>query len=54
MEVGMDAADGVEEYLAALPGDQRAALEDLRATIRAAAPEATEAQTTRSLSGAGV
>jgi uncharacterized protein YdhG (YjbR/CyaY superfamily) len=33
----------VEEYLGALPADQRAALEELRATIRAAAPEATEA-----------
>jgi uncharacterized protein YdhG (YjbR/CyaY superfamily) len=34
---------GVEDYLAALPEDQRAALELLRTTIRAAAPEATEA-----------
>jgi uncharacterized protein YdhG (YjbR/CyaY superfamily) len=33
---------GVEDYLAALPEDQRAALEKLRETIRAAAPEATE------------
>jgi uncharacterized protein YdhG (YjbR/CyaY superfamily) len=33
---------GVEEYLAALPGERRAALEMLRATIRAAAPEAAE------------
>jgi uncharacterized protein YdhG (YjbR/CyaY superfamily) len=32
----------VEDYLAPLPEDQRAALEKLRATIRAAAPEATE------------
>jgi uncharacterized protein YdhG (YjbR/CyaY superfamily) len=32
----------VEEYLASLPQDKRAALERLRATIRAAAPEATE------------
>jgi len=32
----------VEEYLAALPADQRTILEALRATIRAAAPEATE------------
>lgn len=32
----------VEQYLAALPADQRAALEVLRATIRAAAPDATE------------
>jgi uncharacterized protein YdhG (YjbR/CyaY superfamily) len=33
----------VEAYLAAVQEDQRAALERLRATIRAAAPEATEA-----------
>jgi uncharacterized protein YdhG (YjbR/CyaY superfamily) len=33
---------GVEDYLAALPEDRRAALELLRTTIRAAAPEATE------------
>lgn len=32
----------VEEYLAALPEAPRAALEKLRKTIRAAAPEATE------------
>lgn len=32
----------VEEYLAALPADQRAVLEKLRATIRSAAPDATE------------
>jgi uncharacterized protein YdhG (YjbR/CyaY superfamily) len=32
----------VEEYLAALPDERRAALEDLRRTIRAAAPAATE------------
>lgn len=32
----------VEEYLAALPEESRVALETLRATIRAAAPEATE------------
>jgi uncharacterized protein YdhG (YjbR/CyaY superfamily) len=32
----------VEEYLAALPEVPRAALEKLRMTIRAAAPEATE------------
>jgi uncharacterized protein YdhG (YjbR/CyaY superfamily) len=32
----------VEAYLAALPAQQRAVLEDLRATIRAAAPDATE------------
>lgn len=33
----------VEEYLAGLPKEQRAALEGLRKTIKAAAPEATEA-----------
>jgi uncharacterized protein YdhG (YjbR/CyaY superfamily) len=33
---------GVEDYLAALPADQRSALEKLRTTIRAAAPEASE------------
>ena len=32
----------VEAYLAALPDDQRTALERLRATIRSAAPNATE------------
>jgi uncharacterized protein YdhG (YjbR/CyaY superfamily) len=32
----------VEDYLAALPEEPRAALEELRKTIRAAAPEATE------------
>ena len=32
----------VEDYLAALPQEARAALEKLRKTIRAAAPEATE------------
>ena len=32
----------VEAYLASLPDDQRTVLEGLRATIRAAAPEATE------------
>jgi uncharacterized protein YdhG (YjbR/CyaY superfamily) len=32
----------VDEYLAAIPEGQRAALEQLRQTIRAAAPEATE------------
>jgi len=33
---------GVEDYLAALPADRRAAMETLRQAIRAAAPEATE------------
>ena len=32
----------VDDYLAALPEDQRAALEKLRQTIRATAPEAAE------------
>jgi uncharacterized protein YdhG (YjbR/CyaY superfamily) len=32
----------IDAYLTALPGDQRAALEKLRGTIRAAAPEAVE------------
>jgi uncharacterized protein YdhG (YjbR/CyaY superfamily) len=32
----------VGDYLAALPEEQRAALEKIRKTIRAAAPEATE------------
>lgn len=36
------AAGTVDEYLAALPESQRAALERLRKQIRAAAPEATE------------
>jgi len=35
-------AASVDEFLAAIPPDQRAALEDLRRVIRAAAPEATE------------
>jgi uncharacterized protein YdhG (YjbR/CyaY superfamily) len=32
----------VEDYLDTLPSDRRAGVEDLRRTIRAAAPEATE------------
>jgi uncharacterized protein YdhG (YjbR/CyaY superfamily) len=32
----------VDEYLAALPDDRRAALEELRTTVRAAAPDAIE------------
>jgi uncharacterized protein YdhG (YjbR/CyaY superfamily) len=32
----------VDEYLAALPADRRGPMEDLRRTIRAAAPDATE------------
>ena len=35
--------DSVDAYMAKLPDDRRAAMEDLRRTIRAAAPEATEA-----------
>ena len=34
---------GVEDYMSALPDERRAALEELRRTIKAAAPEATEA-----------
>jgi uncharacterized protein YdhG (YjbR/CyaY superfamily) len=39
----MATASSVGEYLAALPEDRRAVLEELRATIRAACPEASEA-----------
>jgi uncharacterized protein YdhG (YjbR/CyaY superfamily) len=39
----MEAPASVEDYLAALPARPRAALERLRQTIQAAAPEATEA-----------
>src|SRR5439155_24664333 len=38
----MAAPTGIEDYLAALPDEQRAALEKLRTTIRVAAPQATE------------
>ncbi len=38
----MAAPTGVDEYLATLPEDRRAAMEELRAAITAAAPEATE------------
>ncbi len=38
----MAAPTSVEEYLAGLPEDSRAALQRLRETIKAAAPEATE------------
>jgi uncharacterized protein YdhG (YjbR/CyaY superfamily) len=38
----MAAPTSVEDYLAALPEEARAALEELRKTIRAAAPEAIE------------
>jgi uncharacterized protein YdhG (YjbR/CyaY superfamily) len=37
-----DTANEVDEYLAGLPKETRDALERLRATIRAAAPDATE------------
>ena len=38
----MAAPTTVDEYIAALPDDRRAAMEELRRTIRAAAPGATE------------
>ncbi len=38
----MAARRSVEDYLAALPESTRVALEELRRTIKAAAPEATE------------
>ena len=38
----MTTPTSVEEYLAGIPAAERAALEALRATIRAAAPETTE------------
>lgn len=38
----MAAPISVENYLAALPNERRAALDELRETIKAAAPEATE------------
>lgn len=38
----MVAPTSVEDYMAALPDDRRAALEELRQTIKTAAPEATE------------
>jgi uncharacterized protein YdhG (YjbR/CyaY superfamily) len=37
-----EATAWIDARLAAIPADQRAALQDLRATIAAAAPEATE------------
>lgn len=43
--MGSDEQDdpkGVDDYLAAVPSEARAALERLRATIRKAAPKATE------------
>jgi uncharacterized protein YdhG (YjbR/CyaY superfamily) len=41
-ETGMAAPTSVDDYLAALPEAPRAALEKLRKTIKAAAPQATE------------
>ena len=41
-ETGMAGPTSVEDYLASLPEEQRVALEKLRKTIKAAAPEATE------------
>ena len=38
----MDRPSSIDEYIAGLPEAPRAALEDLRNTIKAAAPEATE------------
>ena len=38
----MTTATTVDEYLAALPDERRAVLEGIRATIRAAAPDAAE------------
>ena len=35
--------ESVDDYMAALPEDRRAVMEQLRATMRGAAPEATEA-----------
>ncbi len=43
MKRGAKTPTSVEGYFAALPSEQRAALETLRETIRAAAPTATEA-----------
>jgi uncharacterized protein YdhG (YjbR/CyaY superfamily) len=41
-ETGMAASTSVDDYLAALSDERRAALEGLRQTIQAAAPDATE------------
>jgi uncharacterized protein YdhG (YjbR/CyaY superfamily) len=41
-ETGMAAPTSVEEYLAAVPDERRAAMDLLRQTIIGAAPEATE------------
>ncbi len=42
METCLATATSVEDYLAALPDERRSAVQELRRTIRAAAPEATE------------
>ncbi|MDO8486030.1 MAG: DUF1801 domain-containing protein [Candidatus Limnocylindrales bacterium] len=42
MITGRAAPTSVEDYLAGLPDERRAAVEELRQTIKAAAPEATE------------
>jgi uncharacterized protein YdhG (YjbR/CyaY superfamily) len=41
-EAGMAGATTVEEYLAALPEKRRAVVDEMRRTIRSAAPDATE------------
>jgi len=41
-ETYLATATSVEDYLAALPDERRSAVQELRRTIRAAAPEATE------------
>jgi uncharacterized protein YdhG (YjbR/CyaY superfamily) len=41
-EADIAAPNSVEDYLASLPEEQRAALEKLRKTIKATAPKATE------------
>jgi len=42
-ETGAAATELIDAYFAALPGDQAAALAQLRATVAAAAPDAVEA-----------
>jgi uncharacterized protein YdhG (YjbR/CyaY superfamily) len=42
-DAAAEASAWIDAYLAALPPDQRAALQDLRETVAAAAPEAVEA-----------
>ena len=38
----MAASPSVDEYLASLPDDRRAVMDELRRTVKAAAPDATE------------